>query len=131
MDVCKDVKTLLTSIVSATSIFLHDLPETPDNYIVLSYTDEQPRNSAQYTLGGPKKPAFEQLRIELLVRHETPATAFTWIESIQDTLDATSAQTINGHYYIGFSQYGNINPIGKDKKHRFYVAIEYNILVTR
>lgn len=125
-DYCNDISTLLTGITS--SIYLHNLPTTPTDFIGVSYADDN-RIAPEHTMGR-QKPLFRVEYIEVLVCNSSAATAFSWLETIQDTLDGKTNFTINTRHYVSCKQTSGVIPMGRDKQDRFISYVLFEVLVT-
>lgn len=126
MDYAKDLSTLLTGITS--SIYLHNLPKTPDNFIGVSFANENQNGGSIHMLGG-KAPTFKKSTIEILVAHTSAETCLAWLESARVILDGSTSTVINGRTYIYMTAISDVIIYGRDNQERFIAYMNFNVLV--
>ena len=119
-----DVKSLLT-FTPANTIYLQDMPDTPDNLVCIFFAGGMPPVLA---FDGR---TYERPSFQVRVRHLNAATAIQWAESVKDALNGIYNLTINSTRYIDVSQTGDIMPLGKDAKGRTELTINFNAKTQR
>lgn len=123
MNLIADIKTLLTGI--ETNIFLGDMPDTPDNLVGI------------FTSGGYNpvynlnKDTMLQPTFQIIIRDISYTSANNRTETIKSLLDATVNQAINGTYYIGIFQQGDVLPLGKDLRNRIKLSINFRTQIRK
>lgn len=126
MSLLVDMKTLIPSgVAAASSIFLGDYPDTPNNMVAL-YQSGGADPSHTFT-----SRAFEQPTFQIRIRNLSYAMAVSKAETIKDTLDGLTEQTINGNRYVSIFQQGDILPLGKDSKNRSELTLNFRVKVER
>lgn len=126
MSLLVDIKTLIPSgVAAASSIFIGDYPDTPNNIIAL-YQSGAADPSHTFTSREFEEPSF-QVRI----RNLSYGMAVIKAESIKDALDGLTDQLINGNRYISIFQQGDILPLGRDNKKRTDLSINFRVKVKR
>jgi hypothetical protein len=118
-----DIKSLLTGIT--TSIFLNEIPDTPDNILGVFFSGGQ---SPEMAFGSR---TFEQPSFQVRVRHTTGATAILWAEQVKDTLNGINGLTIGSTRYLSIMQTGDILPLGKDAKARSEYSVNFQTKLQR
>ena len=123
MSLLVDMATLLSGVSS--NIYYGDLPDTPDNVLVLYNTGgfDSLHNMTDVTA--------EQPTFQVRIRNTSYATAITQAESIKDALDGVATQTINSNLYISVFLQGDINSIGKDDRGRSNLTLNFAVRVKR
>lgn len=126
MSLLVDMKTLIPSGAAvASSIFLGDYPDMPNNIITL-YQSGGSDPSHTFT-----SREFEEPTFQVRIRNLAYGMAITKAESIKDTLDGLTDQLINGNRYISIFQQGDILPLGRDNKKRTELSINFRAKVKR
>jgi hypothetical protein len=126
LSLLNDMKTLIPADVApASSIFIGDYPDTPDNIITLFHSGGfDPSHS--FTAKEFEEPTF-QVRI----RNTSYAMASEKGELIKDALDGRTELVINGNRYLSVFQQGDILPLGKDSKNRTEFTLNFRVRVKR
>lgn len=124
MSLLVDMSSLITT---ESSKYLGDMPDTPDNIIILYNTGG---GNPFHTLGA-QKPSHEEPTFQVRIRDASYASAISRAEAIKDLLDGKTSTTINGTNYISIFLIGDINSIGRDSRNRTHVTINFKTKLKR
>ena len=124
MGLIADMKTLITS---ESNKYLGDLPDSPDNLVVLYNTGGF---DSFHTLGS-QAPSHEEPTFQVRIRDTSYANAISRAETIKGQLDGLCSTTINGNNYISIFMIGDINSIGRDSRNRAEVTLNFRVKVKR
>lgn len=126
MSLLADMKTLIPSgVATATSIYLGDYPDTPDNIVALYHSGGA---DPSHTFSSRE---FEEPTFQVRIRNVSFAMAETKANAIKDVLDGLTEQSINGNRYLSIFQQGDILPLGKDSKNRTELTLNIRVKVKR
>lgn len=126
MPLLEDIETLLIGIES--NIFIGEMPDSKkvngndvniDNAIAIYNTGGF---NPEHTMDGGKisNPTFQ-----IIVRDESYPNGITRCEAILNVLDMVTNQNINGHFYLGIFQQGDILSLGRDSKNRIKFSLNF------
>lgn len=119
MPLIADIKTLLNGIES--NIFLGDIPDKPNSLIAIYNSGG---SNPEHTMDGIK---IKNSTFQIRVRDSSYVSGIARCEEIQDALDMVNNQNVNGHFYLGIFQQGDILSLGRDKENRVEFSLNFNV----
>ena len=122
MSTLPDLKSLITSVND--NIYLGDLPDTPDNCIVLYATGGL---GTLHNIGVATNKAAEQQSIQIRVRNTDYATAVSEANEIKDILDGYNNTIVNTDLYQSVFLDSDILSLGKDDRGRTNLTINFTL----
>jgi hypothetical protein len=124
MSLLVDMSSLITS---ETNKYLGDMPDSPDNIVILYNTGGF---DSTHSLG-TQKPSNENPTFQIRIRDTSYANAITRAEAIKDLLDGKCSTTVNSNNYISIFMVGDINSIGRDAHNRAHLTLNFKVKVKR
>lgn len=126
MGLLADMKTLIPSgVAAASSIFLGDYPDSPDNIVTIFHTGGA---DPSHTFTSRE---FEEPTFQVRIRNAAFANAETKANAIKDALDGQVGISINSNTYLSIFQQGDFLPLGKDSRNRSELALNFKAKVKR
>lgn len=124
MTMLDDVEALLLArgLISAGAYFWFDLPDQPDDAVMLSVGGGRSPESTN-----ERRIAYRRPRVQVMIRNRSPQAAYDLALAVHDALASVVNQVLNGAWYRQIMPDGDVLAMGQDQSERTLFSVNANV----